>query len=160
MCVVIILFNDTATTEIYTLSLHDALPIWSCPSPAWISAAMRVGICAWSTWSTTTFTPTLLPQSCANLSNQVSWLGTKWLHRRIFSSPDSLPAGSLNVVSGASPVEPGSVVGDSSLAQAPPTPAAMAATAAARNTSRRLRGTPNTRGTPLFTGYSSPSMEY
>src|ERR1039457_7728780 len=26
-------FNDTATTEIYTLSLHDALPIWkpSCP---------------------------------------------------------------------------------------------------------------------------------
>src|ERR1039458_5494851 len=25
-------FNDTATTEIYTLSLHDALPIWN-PSP-------------------------------------------------------------------------------------------------------------------------------
>src|SRR2546422_7342121 len=25
-------FNDPATTEIYTLSLHDALPIWS-PSP-------------------------------------------------------------------------------------------------------------------------------
>src|SRR3984885_16110696 len=26
-------FNDTATTEIYTLSLHDALPIWpSCSS--------------------------------------------------------------------------------------------------------------------------------
>src|SRR5258708_15383156 len=32
----IFFFNDTATTEIYTLSLHDALPIWcrrpgSCP---------------------------------------------------------------------------------------------------------------------------------
>src|SRR3712207_9283436 len=26
-------FNDTATTEIYTLSLHDALPI--CPSEDW-----------------------------------------------------------------------------------------------------------------------------
>src|SRR2546430_9263439 len=25
-------FNDTATTEIYTLSLHDALPISSAPS--------------------------------------------------------------------------------------------------------------------------------
>src|SRR6266581_9597358 len=25
-------FNDTATTEIYTLSLHDALPIFSDPS--------------------------------------------------------------------------------------------------------------------------------
>src|SRR2546426_3741162 len=24
-------FNDTATTEIYTLSLHDALPIWPLP---------------------------------------------------------------------------------------------------------------------------------
>src|SRR6266536_4031989 len=24
-------FNDTATTEIYTLSLHDALPIWLAP---------------------------------------------------------------------------------------------------------------------------------
>src|SRR3712207_8855232 len=27
-------FNDTATTEIYTLSLHDALPIWSLPPGA------------------------------------------------------------------------------------------------------------------------------
>src|SRR6266568_8916772 len=27
--VFIFFFNDTATTEIYTLSLHDALPIWS-----------------------------------------------------------------------------------------------------------------------------------
>src|SRR2546430_9971818 len=26
-------FNDTATTEIYTLSLHDALPISSDPAP-------------------------------------------------------------------------------------------------------------------------------
>src|SRR2546429_5264675 len=27
-------FNDTATTEIYTLSLHDALPIFALPAPA------------------------------------------------------------------------------------------------------------------------------
>src|SRR5205823_12686929 len=26
-------FNDTATTEIYTLSLHDALPIWPDVTP-------------------------------------------------------------------------------------------------------------------------------
>src|SRR5690348_17794081 len=26
-------FNDTATTEIYTLSLHDALPIWQPAQP-------------------------------------------------------------------------------------------------------------------------------
>src|SRR3989442_4669466 len=28
----IFFFNDTATTEIYTLSLHDALPIWRHPA--------------------------------------------------------------------------------------------------------------------------------
>src|SRR3712207_8612483 len=32
MCGSCFYVNDTATTEIYTLSLHDALPI-SCPSP-------------------------------------------------------------------------------------------------------------------------------
>src|SRR3989442_4587685 len=35
-------FNDTATTEIYTLSLHDALPI-SGPSAAAIRAAAGAG---------------------------------------------------------------------------------------------------------------------
>src|SRR2546422_10489154 len=39
-------FNDTATTEIYTLSLHDALPILSqlfrmCPAAAEISFQSR-----------------------------------------------------------------------------------------------------------------------
>src|SRR3712207_8640668 len=42
MCDLCCFFNDTATTEIYTLSLHDALPIWDdsparrrrCPVPA------------------------------------------------------------------------------------------------------------------------------
>src|SRR2546427_1823254 len=28
LAVAFFFFNDTATTEIYTLSLHDALPIW------------------------------------------------------------------------------------------------------------------------------------
>src|SRR3712207_7239937 len=32
-------FNDTATTEIYTLSLHDALPIWSRPSHRQMNAS-------------------------------------------------------------------------------------------------------------------------
>src|SRR2546422_3258216 len=35
-------FNDTATTEIYTLSLHDALPI-SSPRPANPSSDARCG---------------------------------------------------------------------------------------------------------------------
>src|SRR3712207_8694359 len=29
----VVFFNDTATTEIYTRSLHDALPIWRASSP-------------------------------------------------------------------------------------------------------------------------------
>src|SRR3712207_9543749 len=55
LCVVSIgvgfFFNDTATTEIYTLSLHDALPIWvPCaatsgvpPSPAYRGTRRRSG---------------------------------------------------------------------------------------------------------------------
>src|SRR2546426_6284407 len=31
-------FNDTATTEIYTLSLHDALPIF-CAAVVWLCSA-------------------------------------------------------------------------------------------------------------------------
>src|SRR3712207_8162242 len=31
---IIFFFNDTATTEIYTLSLHDALPIFADPNKA------------------------------------------------------------------------------------------------------------------------------
>src|SRR5258708_38654423 len=34
-------FNDTATTEIYTLSLHDALPIWCSPKPAPASSSTQ-----------------------------------------------------------------------------------------------------------------------
>ena len=36
MKTVVFFFNDTATTEIYTLSLHDALPIYENPG-LWIS---------------------------------------------------------------------------------------------------------------------------
>jgi len=36
-------FNDTATTEIYTLSLHDALPIWELEPRLWTHSRL---ICA------------------------------------------------------------------------------------------------------------------
>src|SRR2546426_4230371 len=36
-------FNDTATTEIYTLSLHDALPIWPGGPPARMRPRSRSG---------------------------------------------------------------------------------------------------------------------
>src|SRR2546426_1504540 len=40
MCFLLFFFNDTATTEIYTLSLHDALPI---SAQALIAAARGKG---------------------------------------------------------------------------------------------------------------------
>src|SRR5258708_13466388 len=46
-------FNDTATTEIYTLSLHDALPIYSTssatPSAMSIFAKLHGKMDGWST---------------------------------------------------------------------------------------------------------------
>src|SRR5574341_2641601 len=38
-------FNDTATTEIYTLSLHDALPIWPL---AWAALPPATPPLAWA----------------------------------------------------------------------------------------------------------------
>jgi len=35
-------FNDTATTEIYTLSLQDALPIWAERVELWAGQPARV----------------------------------------------------------------------------------------------------------------------
>src|SRR6201982_4339104 len=41
LCRVLFFFNDTATTEIYTLSLHDALPIWSTRKPSTSMGTLR-----------------------------------------------------------------------------------------------------------------------
>src|SRR2546429_10001435 len=38
-------FNDTATTEIYTLSLHDALPIYEESRCSWAEAGIVGGEC-------------------------------------------------------------------------------------------------------------------
>src|SRR3712207_7757265 len=42
----VIFFNDTATTEIYTLSLHDALPIYSPNELSFTNTALlpRIGL--------------------------------------------------------------------------------------------------------------------
>src|SRR5256885_6825556 len=39
-------FNDTATTEIYTLPLHDALPICRCPTAVSVTSCKRRNHCA------------------------------------------------------------------------------------------------------------------
>src|SRR5690606_39723486 len=52
-------FHDPATTEIYTLSLHDALPIWPRPSCCAPCAAP-----AWRDWRRCASAATSAPASC------------------------------------------------------------------------------------------------
>src|SRR2546422_10636959 len=64
-------FNDTATTEIYTLSLHDALPISTRPcgrASLGLEARLRRGPCVLATLSGTA--------GCA--ARYVSRLGAGW----------------------------------------------------------------------------------
>src|SRR2546425_8188502 len=42
-CFLFFFFNDTATTEIYTLSLHDALPICSAPAKGFCRPRIKSG---------------------------------------------------------------------------------------------------------------------
>src|SRR3712207_8821450 len=51
-------FNDTATTEIYTLSLHDALPIFMRGEIIWNKAASSGISTAWGSWQSAS-NPTL-----------------------------------------------------------------------------------------------------
>src|SRR5687768_18506130 len=52
-------FNDTATTEIYTLSLHDALPILSEPSQLGNDGRLFVDeeLFTWNDWNLVTSLP-------------------------------------------------------------------------------------------------------
>src|SRR3712207_9159752 len=62
-------FNDTATTEIYTLSLHDALPICTLPGQ------LKSG---WSTSRPESRTATLMPAPVARCSCQAC---SAWMSR-------------------------------------------------------------------------------
>src|SRR5947209_16458314 len=73
-------FNDTATTEIYTLSLHDALPISSRPAPVMTrppSPSMVTFTSGSSTSTTRDRKSTRLNSSHANISYAVFCLKKK-----------------------------------------------------------------------------------
>src|SRR6266480_7952891 len=46
LCFFFFFFNDTATTEIYTLSLHDALPIFRALDPRHLGVRVDFGAAA------------------------------------------------------------------------------------------------------------------
>src|SRR2546430_8573985 len=58
VCFTFFFFNDTATTEIYTLSLHDALPISSPASAATTAKSATTGASIRSSSSTEPCHPT------------------------------------------------------------------------------------------------------
>ena len=77
--------------------------------------------------------PDLLAPVLGEGSNQLSWLGTKWLQSRIFRSPESLVLGSVKLTDGAwpaasspppGPPPPGSLVQAAIAAPMPATPTA------------------------------------
>src|SRR2546429_4870270 len=55
-------FNDTAPTEIYTLSLHDALPISSTP-PTWAAAERCTRLPIWAHEPTRAWLSIIVPSS-------------------------------------------------------------------------------------------------
>src|SRR3712207_7694763 len=65
-------FNDTATTEIYTLSLHDALPIWRISSWPRISPAAPP-----KRWTTLSFTEKLSGRSSKRSEEHTSELQSR-----------------------------------------------------------------------------------
>src|SRR3712207_8283516 len=58
---VVFFFNDTATTEIYTLALHDALPISTNRSPVHVPTPTR-----------NTTVPAAVPSPVVSVSRQMS----------------------------------------------------------------------------------------
>src|SRR3989442_2203525 len=62
-------FNDTATTEIYTLSLHDALPICLAPNSTNNVSITYGGKTL--TWSFAVLNATIIPGNFAAVSNTV-----------------------------------------------------------------------------------------
>src|SRR3712207_8857256 len=65
-------FKDTATTEIYTLSLHDALPIWLC-APAPSSAPSSRSPQASASWWRRRGSPPASPDGWPTTSVSAGW---------------------------------------------------------------------------------------
>src|SRR2546430_11224954 len=68
-------FNDTATTEIYTLSLHDALPICvDADGGGWLVASceLRVAIASWKANRSALCRTTMLDRKSTRLNSSHS----------------------------------------------------------------------------------------
>src|SRR5690606_42153643 len=85
-------FNDTATTEIYTLSLHDALPILSCrlTGRRGISdaARSRVEYATVGYDQCTCFAIATIPWRCSDQPRHYQWRKREWGHYIFIATRD------------------------------------------------------------------------
>src|SRR3712207_9368731 len=91
MCFIVFFFNDTATTEIYTLSLHDALPI--CP----------YGDIAVSPWKISTSSTSTPKASAAICDQDVTW---PWPWGEVPVTTSTLPEASIWTLAVSQPLPP------------------------------------------------------
>src|SRR5258708_11031391 len=78
-------FNDTATTEIYTLSLHDALPISRTSA-----TRTRLETSTPSTWSRCRRTPRRPASKRSTARSTAAWTRRSEEHTSELQSPDHL----------------------------------------------------------------------
>src|SRR3712207_8926563 len=76
MTICLFFFNDTATTEIYTLSLHDALPISPLPLASGPLLVVKNGSKMRRSFSGA------MPQPVSRTTTSTVWLATSWLTDR------------------------------------------------------------------------------
>src|SRR6202021_3745801 len=76
-CIFFFFFNDTATTEIYTLSLHDALPICSAKAQPELSIRASATAAELASLAFADRKSTRLNSSHANISYAVFFLKKK-----------------------------------------------------------------------------------
>src|SRR6204780_5668034 len=83
-------FNDTATTEIYTLSLHDALPISEPRSSCWCGGDAPYGAAARADRKSTRLNSSHIPISyavfCLKKKKKMTMRKCTWFGKTYFSS--------------------------------------------------------------------------
>src|SRR2546425_8975014 len=91
-------FNDTATTEIYTLSLHDALPISTLPRP--INDLGPLGF-AQEGLSIAVFRyASTRPISARQCPHRLAWMLGPWRGRVVVTSWTDLPTPGIKLALG------------------------------------------------------------
>src|SRR5256885_8146680 len=84
-------FNDTATTEIYTLSLHDALPI-SRSGSRWASGPVRSGLpTTRSAWASSSAARTRSEEHTSELQSPCNVVCRLLLEKKEFENHHELP---------------------------------------------------------------------